>query len=524
MKRFLQRHADKIVAVLCGFDRLVFRGTLLRLVQPGGMFHFLNAAGVRLLDFKHYVQATSEGVKRAALREAVDLDRPVRYIQRPSVSKEEYARLLLREHPVQQGLICAFTAVEPCMSFEYHRSQDHAERGLRLRPRKCLHVYKYWLHPTWGFMSARVQTWFPFNVQVCLNGREWLARDFQRDDHTDFLRDDNCFTRLGDPALAQACMDRQLSTPWPAALDAVAAALNPLHAQVFEPRPMSYDWSAYQTEWATDVLFRDPRSLAEVYPALVAHATRHFQSPDVLRFLGRKAHGNFTGELTGSFKQRPEGVRVKHWLSGNSVKMYDKGGSVLRVETTIANPVDFKVFRPLQDDDGGRLDWRPLRKGVADLAGPRSRSGPTSATSTPSPPTTTARRCTVCSTPSHAPPLATDGASARSGPAIRTTSRSSRPSRAASSPRPVSATAICAGSSSPTPTASPKTRPAGSPPRSAGCSAYCGLTASSRRSRSPTVTASPPPANSSPPPSTPHATPRSSSCSRLSRESRRAAR
>lgn len=367
MKRFLQRHADKIVAVLCGFDRLVFRGTLLRLVQPGGMFHFLNAAGVRLLDFKHYVQATSEGVKRAALREAVDLDRPVRYIQRPSVSKEEYARLLLREHPVQQGLICAFTAVEPCMSFEYHRSQDHAERGLRLRPRKCLHVYKYWLHPTWGFMSARVQTWFPFNVQVCLNGREWLARDFQRADHTDFLRDDNCFTRLGDPALAQACMDRQLSTPWPAALDAVAAALNPLHAQVFEPRPMSYDWSAYQTEWATDVLFRDPRSLAEVYPALVAHATRHFQSPDVLRFLGRKAHGNFTGELTGSFKQRPEGVRVKHWLSGNSVKMYDKGGSVLRVETTIANPVDFKVFRPLQDDDGGRLDWRPLRKGVADL-------------------------------------------------------------------------------------------------------------------------------------------------------------
>jgi hypothetical protein len=93
----------------------------------------------------------------------------------------------------------------------------------------------------------------------------------------------------------------------------------------------------------------------------------HFKSPDVMRFLGRKVHGGFTGELVTSFKDRPEGVRVKHWVHGNSVKMYDKAGSVLRVETTIAQTKDFKVFRPRQDDPAGRLEWRPLRKGVADL-------------------------------------------------------------------------------------------------------------------------------------------------------------
>lgn len=367
MQRFLQKHADRIAGVLSGFDRLVFRGTLIPLVLPHGMFRLLTKSAVRLLDFKDYVLKTSENVKKAALAEAVDQERPVRYLQSASTSKEDLARRLLDEHPVDGGLICAFTAVEPCMSFEYHRSQDHAERGLRLRPRKCLHVYKYWLHPTFGFMNARIQTWFPFNVQVCLNGREWLATDFAKKGRTDFLRDDNCFTRLGDPALAQRWMDRQLTTHWQGALDGVARELNPIHAQIFKPWPMSYYWSAYQTEWATDVLFKDPRSLADVYPALVGHATRHFQSPDVLRFLGRKAHHNFTGELVGSFKHRAEGVRVKHWLNGNSVKMYDKAGSVLRVETTIANPIDFKVFRPLQDDDGGKRAWRPLRKGVADL-------------------------------------------------------------------------------------------------------------------------------------------------------------
>jgi hypothetical protein len=56
------------------------------------------------------------------------------------------------------GLVCAFTAVEPCMSFEYRRSENPEQRGLKLRPRKCLHIYQVHLHPTFGFMNARIQT------------------------------------------------------------------------------------------------------------------------------------------------------------------------------------------------------------------------------------------------------------------------------------------------------------------------------------------------------------------------------
>ena len=94
---------------------------------------------------------------------------------------------------------------------------------------------------------------------------------------------------------------------------------------------------------------------------------QHFQSPDVMRFLGKKASGNFLGPIETSFKDRAEGVRVKHWVNGNSIKMYDKGASVLRVETTIGKTSDFKVLRPHHTDPDGPLDWRPLRKGVADL-------------------------------------------------------------------------------------------------------------------------------------------------------------
>jgi hypothetical protein len=367
LQRFVARYRSLVTGVLSGFDRLVFRGSLLPLIRDGGMFFFLEAAGVRLLDFRKFVLATTERVKEASLAEARRLERPLRYLESSTVNKEELARRLLAEHPVERGLICVLTAVEPCMTFEYHRSQNRNERGLRLRTSKCLHLYKYFLHPRFGFMNARIQTWFPFNVQICLNGREWLARQLERRGRSDFKRADNCFTWLGNPDLAQRLMNEQLTTDWPRTLDAIARSLNPLHRAIFKPKPMDYYWSAYQTEWATDLLFKNPRTLADVYPALVRQAMLHFKSPDVMRFLGRKAHGNFTGELVTSFKDRPEGVRVKHWVRGNSVKMYDKAGSVLRVETTIARTADFKVFRPHQDRPHGRLEWRPLRKGVADL-------------------------------------------------------------------------------------------------------------------------------------------------------------
>jgi len=119
-------------------------------------------------------------------------------------------------------------------------------------------------------------------------------------------------------------------------------------------------------------MFRDEAALSRLYPTLIHHGITTFQSPDILRFLGRKVRADgkvpmtFQGEATSSLKLRPEGVRIKHTVNGNSVKMYNKQGSVLRIETTINNPQDFKVYRPKHSDENV-LEWQPMRKGIADL-------------------------------------------------------------------------------------------------------------------------------------------------------------
>jgi hypothetical protein len=233
-------------------------------------------------------------------------------------------------------------------------------------------MYHYQIHPIFGFMHARIQTWFPFAVQICLNGREWLARAMDAAG-LGYVRRDNCFTRLEDPIRAQQLMDCQVQAAWPELLDGIAHSLNPQHAAMFAAFPVHHYWSTYQSEWATDILFRNSAGLARLYPKLVQHGLTTFLSPDVMRFLGRaippsgKLSPHLNAEVVSDVKRRHEGVRIKHRLGQNSIKMYDKAGSVLRVETTINDAAGFKTYRTPEGKPDAPQAWHCMRKGIADL-------------------------------------------------------------------------------------------------------------------------------------------------------------
>lgn len=366
MKHFIARHANRLIGVLNGFDRVVFRGTLRRLCFVEGLMSLLWKRQVLLKDFGDYAEAMTQRLKSASVEEATRLGRPEIYLSSSRTNKEEVALAVAQRDEIREGLIAVLSCVEPCQTFEVYRCRDTKRLKLVPRIRKCLHLYHYFIDPVFGFMNARIQTWFPFTIQACLNGREWLARDMDRAGIS-YRRRDNCFVWLNDVEAAQRLMDHQLRTDWPEALDRIARRLNPAHEELFKGFDTHYYWSAYQTEWASDVMFKDAAALAEIYPALVLHGITTFGSADVMRFLGRRVRCDFSGEIVSDFKDRPEGVRIKHRLGSNSLKLYDKQGSVLRPETTINNPSDFKVFRPKEGDPTGPRAWRTLRRGVADL-------------------------------------------------------------------------------------------------------------------------------------------------------------
>lgn len=376
MHRFTRKYADCLAGVLSGFDRLVFRGTLRRLAFVEGLRHYLWERNVLLKEFGTHAHAVTERVKEACLAAAHTAQVPVQYLASAETSKEEVARQIAQQRGVTTGPVCLLTCVEPFVGYDIHRNAAQKKLELVSRYRKCLHYYWYEFHPECGFLGARLRSWFPFDLQVCLNGREWLARQLDQAG-LGYERADNCFTALEDFARAQALLDAQLRTDWPTLLEGIAQRLFPLREELFGDFCPSYYWTTYQSEWATDLVFREPATLRRLYPLLLRHGMTTLGSRDVLRFLGRQVPGEgpvpgtVRAEVTSDVKARPEGVRLKHRVNHNSVKAYDKAytaqRAVLRVESTLNDVSDLKVYRPKEGGPEEEKAWRRLRRGVADM-------------------------------------------------------------------------------------------------------------------------------------------------------------
>lgn len=364
-------------AVLSGWDRLRFCGTLRPLFNPKWMEAHLGVSKVLLKDFRTHAEELTEQIHAQAVAAALAVGRPYRFLRTSRISKEQVARELMERDHVRAGLVTVLGAVEPCLTMTVRLNRETGRLQPRLEDRQALHLYHYLVHPQFGLCHVRVQTWYPFTVEVWVNGREWLARQMDAAGLA-YVRRDNCFTHLSDPARAQSLCDAQSRVDWPKLLDGLLAHAHPLHRQITRPLHLHYYWSVLQSEYATDLICKDPATLAQIYPQWVRHGMQSFGSVDLMRFLGHRVpattgrvHRNFAKEVTTRYRDRPEGLRIKHWVGQNLIKLYDKVGRILRLETTLNVPGIFKLWLGPVKNKRGRPTkkdaWRRLRRSVTDL-------------------------------------------------------------------------------------------------------------------------------------------------------------
>ena len=362
VRAFLERHGNNVTGVISGWDRLRLQGTLRALYVREIMQGYLWNAQVAWKDFKTHVCEVTDHVRSAAATAAAEAGRPMLYL-RGHPRKEPLIEEIRRRDAVNEGLVAVLSAVEPCRTWFVRGNRQERKLVLELGWGKCIHLYFYLVHPVFGLMHLRLQTWFPFLLQVCLNGREWLSRQLSAAG-IGYVRADNCFPQIDDVAGAQRLLDEQLRTNWSEAMTPLVEQYHPTHRLIHAVMPVDYYWTAAETEHATDVMFQDRASLTRIYPALVHHSVMSFGAEQVLGFLGRSAPGK--SEVSTDRRRREPGVRVKHWVDANSLKLYDKG-SVLRSEVTINEPKAFKVYRTAEGQRQGPKAWRGLRRTVADL-------------------------------------------------------------------------------------------------------------------------------------------------------------
>lgn len=360
MKTFVKKHKSKITATLECFDRIIFKGHL-PFSYPHAMQRFMDYHGILIKDFKPFVLQQAQSLKSHAKNMAARNNRPFIYLNRRS-RKEEWAQKIVQRDQVIAGLVCILAAVEPCSSFRLAYGDGRPK--LQKANRKCLFLYFYFIDREFGLMHIRIQTWFPFQIQVYINGHEWLARKMDRH-HIGYKRLDNAFIAIREPLRAQRLCDNFIKQKWPSVLNALARRVNPLLKDIL--KNTEYYWVIDQAEFATDVLFNSRAALKGLYEKLLRHATMCFSAEDVLTFLGRKLHGRFEGEVLNEFKKRWPGARIKHRMKDNWIKMYDKHGCVLRIETVINRPYEFKVRRSGMRNGQETIGWFPMAKGVANF-------------------------------------------------------------------------------------------------------------------------------------------------------------
>ena len=345
MKEFVARHQGSVTGCLDCFDRIIFKGHLP--LQYGlARERFLRRREVDLSHFDRYVMQQSERLRTAAEEWAQAQGRPFAFESRWQ-RKERWAHEIAEHDGVRDGLVAVLRTTENGNSYRLIRGRwrPHLVRAMR----RALHLYFFIEDPQLGWLHIRLQTWFPFQIQVAVNGHSMLARQLDRHG-IGYTMAENGFSRVENLPRAQRLAGGIAGWDWERHLNRLAALVNPLLKD--ELKGLPYRWVIDQCELATDVLFDQPAHLGPLYAQLVRHATLCFRPRDILGFFGRPLHGLFEGEVYTETQDRDWGLRLKHRVGRNWIKMYNKAGAILRVETVINRAQDFRIFRPRRHRDG----------------------------------------------------------------------------------------------------------------------------------------------------------------------------
>ena len=366
MAPLVERYADRLQGCLQCFDRLIIWGTLPVVSHVGGMTHFLTTQGLTVADFTDLASALRDTLIAHVRQVAEAAGVRIEYLSSPrSVRKEARIQEILRERGDHPGLVHIFEVTEPCRCFRVLGGGRAGRPHLKADTGKCKHFYVYFIDPRFGLCHLRIPTWVPFHLQFYCNGHSWLVGELQRAGIA-FTQADNALVACADWERAQQIADAFPVAELHAALDRYVQQFCPVGTQLDQA---TYHWSISQAEYATDLVFKNPADLRALYDHLCREVIQAVKATDIATFLGRPLPQEPAEEIGSNLQSRAEGMRVRHqWGALASLKMYDKHGCVLRIETTVNDVSFFKHHREVVHRNGtASLKLAPVRKTIHSL-------------------------------------------------------------------------------------------------------------------------------------------------------------
>ena len=357
------RYDDRIAGVLSCYDRVVITGTVPVICYAEGMTRFLHGQGIRIFDYPKFAMTLRDQVRDGAASLASAAGVTIEHIAKSHVRKEAVVARVLEQRGDHPGLVHIISAMEACDSYRPWHDKTTGKTFVRPDSGKCLHDYFYFMDAALGLIYLRVPTWCPFRLQFYCNGNNWLARQLAAEG-IGYTLADNAFVRIDDWQRAQDLADALSPDQLHRTLDGYAQQCCPV-SEVFG---QSYHWSLMQVEYATDLAFRSAATLAPLYDQLIRQTVLSVKAEQVASFLGRHITPHLAQEIGSQFSTRIEGTCVKHRFGKSSIKMYDKCGIVLRIETTTNDVSFFKHHRKVEHREGPpSRELAPVKKTIYSL-------------------------------------------------------------------------------------------------------------------------------------------------------------
>ena len=363
MTLLTERHADRIAGMLSCYDRILIFGTLPNICFAEGMTAYLYAHKVRIFDYPRFAQPFREELVENAERLARESGITIEHIRKKKIRKEDLVQAVLAKRGQHPGLVAIFSAMESCASYQPWHNKQTGKTYLKPVDGKCLHYYFYFLDEELGLTYVRVPTWLPCRLQVYFNGHNWLAAQLGKRKIAHQLLD-NAFVEIGDWNEAQRIADDWNVQRIHRKLDELAQRC----CLIFRHFGVQYHWSLDQSEYATDIVFHRQADLQPLYDNLTRTAIHSVKPDNIATFLGRKLHANYQDEMGNRYNIRIEGTRIKHTMGPISIKLYDKFGRILRIETTVNDVSFFKHYREVEHRDGSKeMKYAHMRKTIYSL-------------------------------------------------------------------------------------------------------------------------------------------------------------
>jgi len=347
MTSFLERHTKNIIGTIGCLDRVIIQGTLPDICHPDAITRFFHGHGIRIFNFKAWAAPMRDEINENMKAIAAENDIEIEFVRKSKPSKEERIKEIIALRGDHPGIVHIFSAMENCTAFKpWHDKQTHAT-FFKYDSGRCLHYYVYFIHGEFGLCYLRIPTWAPFRLQFYFNGHNWLASQLDKKG-IGYQQVDNAFVHVDNVKKAQKLADKFSVKRLHRVLDTIAKKFCPIISRFGS----GVHWSIMQAEYATDVIFKDNQSLTPVYEELVRTLSHAVKPDNIAMFLGKRLHPRYEGELGGQFSTRVEGHSIRHSMGNNGIKMYDKFGRILRIETFSNEVSFFKHHRRVEHRDG----------------------------------------------------------------------------------------------------------------------------------------------------------------------------